>query len=252
MTNQVGKVDRMLAGDQWESLCQALVGLGRSVHIVQAMESREDMVFCANPVFAGTGAGGQKICLLSNMKHPSRQKEVPALEKWFASREYRIKKLRNPNWLFEGHGDALWHPGHRLIWGGFGFRSVPEVYEEVSKIFSASVALLELRREHFFCLDTCLCPLTESEVLYFPGAFSDAGKDLIEAVFPTRIEVPEEEAVNGLVCSALPLGRQVLLQAGNEKTNQALRQADFKPIEIDLSEFIKSGGGVCSLSLRAF
>ncbi len=210
------------------------------------------MVFSANPVFVGQDLNGRRICLLSNMKFSSREREVAAYEKWFALRGYTIVRLSNLDWHFEGHGDALWHPGKRLIWGGYGYRSVPQVYTEISKVFSSPVILLELCREHFYHLDTCLCPLSETEALYFPEAFKPEGQALIRSLFPKVIAASEKEALSGLACNALVLGKKVIIQEGNSETNDALRALGYEVFEVDTSEFIKSGGSVFCMKLLTY
>jgi N-dimethylarginine dimethylaminohydrolase len=252
MKGNVGKVDRPKAQKQWEALREAVVRAGRMIRLIEPIPGLEDMVFCANPTLPGLGPNGEKICLLSNMTHPSRKKEVAAYEAFFSKRAYRIKKLSNSAWRFEGQGDALWHPGRKLLWGGYGFRTVPEAYEEIGSIFSVPVVLLKLQREEFYHLDTCLSPLSESEALYYPGAFDREGLALLGSLFSDLIEVPEAEAAKGFACNGLVVGKKVLLQKGNKKTVQALRKRGYETIELDTSEYIKSGGSAFCMKVMVY
>src|SRR5256885_6893295 len=59
-----------------------------------------------------------------------------SFEAWFKARGYRIAKLKDSSLHFEGAGDALWHPGRRLIWGGYGFRSEARSEEHTSELQS--------------------------------------------------------------------------------------------------------------------
>ena len=78
-----------------------------------------------------------------------------------------------------------------------------------------------------------------------PEAFDDAGRALIDALFETVIEVPDHEARHQFACNAhCPDGAHVLIQEGCEGTNAQLRNHDFVPVELDTSEFMKSGGSV--------
>ncbi|HLG20674.1 MAG TPA: arginine deiminase-related protein [Bdellovibrionota bacterium] len=252
MKGNIGKVEKERAQLQWQSVREAVVKTGTMIRLMEPVKGLEDMVFCANPMLPGLGANGEKICLLSNMTHPSRKKEVPAYEKWFAARGYNVLRLSNSDWRFEGQGDALWHPGRRLLWGGYGFRTVPEAYAEIAKIFSTPVVLLKLENEDFYHLDTCLSPLSESEALYYPGAFNEDGRALIRALFSDAIEVPENEARKGFACNGFVLGKNVLIQKGNKKTCQALRKRNYVPVEIDTSEYIKSGGSVFCMKMMVY
>ena len=120
MAGNVGNVDKNKALLQWTGVRDALVKAGTPVRLIPPLEGLEDMVFTANQVLPGRSPTGEKICLLSNMRYPSRKKEVPAFEEWFRARGYHIERLSRSDWLFEGQGDALWHPMRQCLWGGYG------------------------------------------------------------------------------------------------------------------------------------
>src|SRR5262249_38648874 len=124
MQGQIGCVDRASAARQWQDVRSAFERCGAEVALVESLAGCEDVVFCANQTFAGLDAAGRRICLLSHMKHESRRREVPAFASWFESAGYRIETLSNRAG-FEGSGDAIWHPGRGLIWGGWGHRTDP-------------------------------------------------------------------------------------------------------------------------------
>ena len=158
------KVDRAKAREQWDALAATFRAIGLAVETLPPTAGCEDMVFCANPSFTGLGAGGKKIAVISVMKHASRQREVEGHRAWFLARGYDV--IGSPV-LFEGGGDACWHPGKRIIWGGYGQRSVAEVYPFLEEVFGAKALTLELKTD-FYHLDTCFCPLDGKTVLYYP------------------------------------------------------------------------------------
>jgi N-dimethylarginine dimethylaminohydrolase len=149
-------------------------------------------------------------------------------------------------------GDGLWHPKRKLLWGGYGFRTAQEAYDEIGKIFGTPVVLLELAMEEFYHLDTCLMPLSESEALFFPGAFKPEGRRLIQALFSEAIEVPEKEALEGFALNGVVVDKKVLIQRGNSKTNQLLKERGYEPIELDTSEFMKSGGSAFCMKMMVY
>ena len=116
MEGQIGNVDRALARRQWEGVRRAFLRAGAAVETIAPSPGCEDMVFAANPACPGLGPGGEKICALARMKHPSRRREVPAFADWFRDRGYRVAQIGRPEWLFEGCGDAIWHPGRGVLW----------------------------------------------------------------------------------------------------------------------------------------
>ena len=245
MAGHVGRVDRALARRQWEAVKAAFEAEGKEVSLIEPQPRLEDMVFCANPIFAGLDSKGKPVCVLGHMRHPSRRREVPAFEAWFRERGYRIAKIKDPGVLFEGAGDALWHPGKRLIWGGHGFRSQPEAYASVAEAFDAPVILLKLVNERFYHLDTCFCPLTPESVLVYPSAFDGESLELILKMFPVVLTASEPDAVRAMACNAAVLdGKTALIQKGAEGVKRHMQVMGLKVVELETSEFVKSGGSV--------
>lgn len=247
MEGQVGAVDSRSAVRQWELLKQTLESLRLRVEVLKALPECEDMVFAANPVFVGLDVDGHKVCVPSRMKFPSRRNEVPSFVHWFEAHGYRVDPPSVPGY-FEGGGDALWHPGRGLIWGGHGPRTSAAVYPELVRIFDVPVIQLELVTERFYHLDTCFCALDETTVLVHAPAFSPESVKLIGSVFPRVLEASAAEATQQLACNAAGfLGRYVMIQAGAAQVNGLLRQAGFEVIEVETGEFLKSGGSVFCL-----
>ncbi len=244
MEGNVGAVRPGEARRQWAQLKRVLEGLPVGVEVIEALPDCEDMVFAANPVFPGLDAKGRRVCVPSRMKFPSRRREVPAFTRWFEARGYRIEPLASREY-FEGGGDALWHPGRRLIWGGHGPRTRPSAYPELARIFETPVVLLELVQERFYHLDTCFCALDEQNVLIHPPAFSPASLEMIRQVFPRVLEAGEADATRRLACNAAAFGgRSVVIQLGARRVNRKLREAGFEAIEVETGEYLKSGGSV--------
>lgn len=250
MIGHIGTINRHAARAQWEELRKKFGEAGREVSLIDPVEGLEDMVFCANQVMVGLNAKMEKVCLLGAMRHPSRRREVAAFEAWFSAAGYRIKRLEDPNHSFEGAGDALWHPGKRLIWGGYGFRSDGEVYPDVARAFDAPVILLKLVNERFYHLDTCFCPLTPEAVLVYPPAFDPESLGLILKLFPIVVVAEEPEATRQLACNAAVVGSKLaIIQRGSAGAIRNMAAIGLKVIEVDTSEYIKSGGSVYCMKM---
>ena len=254
MAGQIGTVDRSRAAEQWRTLRETYESLGFQPLVVQGAPDQPDMVFCANQTFPYLRPDGTRGVLMSRMDAPERQGEVAHYAHFFQNLGFETLSL--PSALqgsFEGMGDALWHPGRALVWGGHGFRTDPAVYSFLAEQLDVPVLRLQLTDPEFYHLDTCLSLLDEESALYVPAAFDDEGRALIRRLLPRLIEVPEEEARQQLACNAhCPDGRHVLLQAGCEETNARLRAAGFLPVEIDTDEFLKAGGSVFCMKLMCW
>jgi N-dimethylarginine dimethylaminohydrolase len=253
MSGHIGAVDLVKARRQWDALREAFDSAGCPVSLIDPAPGLEDMVFCANQSLAGTRPDGEKVALLSSMRHPSRRREVASFERWYEDHGYRVIKLKAGHATFEGSGDAVWHPGKRLIWGGFGFRSDPEVYEQVARAFHAPVILLKLVNERFYHLDTCFCPLTPEAVLIHPAAFDAASLELILKIFPIVVTATEHDAVGKMACNAAVVrSKTAILQKGATTVSNHMHALGLGVCEVDTSEFIKSGGSAYCLKQNLF
>jgi N-dimethylarginine dimethylaminohydrolase len=255
MEGHIGQVDRQTAREQWWELKRTFERLGYAVLVVPGVENLEDMVFTANQVLVGEDEQGQPYIVLSRMRHTSRQREVPHFRQWFGARGYRILELPHQPGAdacyFEGQGDAIWHPGRRLLWGGYGQRTELEAYELLSGTLGVPVVVLRLVQDKFYHLDTAFCALSEDAVMIYPPAFDQTGVELVRYYFKQVVEVDEADADN-FACNAVALGGKVILQKGSQQTCRKLREIGFDPVEVDTGEFMKSGGSVFCLKMGIY
>lgn len=246
MEGNLGSIDRDEATRQWHELRDTYRSLGVELTTAESAADLPDMVFCANQTlpFYNPRSGEQGV-ISSNMHAEQRRPEVEHLEAAFMRVGYNARRLPEGIGDFEGMGDAIWHPDRYLLWGGYGYRTSIEVYEQISRMLNLRVIALQLTDPEFYHLDTCLSVLDERSALYFPGAFDENGKALIRKFFDNLVEAPEDEARKLFACNAhCPDRKHVIIQRGCVETNRALIGAGFKPVEVDTSEYLKSGGSV--------
>ena len=259
MEGHIGGVDTDRARAQWEALRDAYRDLGVDVVVLEGAEGLPDMVFCANQTLPYRTPGGDQGVVLSRMNAPERHKEVAHYARFFEDEAYEILHLdaditgdlgSSPGQSFEGMGDALWHPGRYLLWGGYGYRTDRAIFDGLSERLGFPVLPLHLTDPDFYHLDTCLCPLDEATALIYPGAFQQEGIELIHAHFDRVLEAPEGEARELFACNAhSPDGKHVIIQRGCTETNHQLSEAGYEVIEVDTDEFLKSGGSVFCMKL---
>lgn len=251
MADQVGKVDKIEANNEWNLVRSLFDQIGINIHIIEDQEGLPDMVFCANQSLPYIDEDGNEHVFMSIMHADERKDEVPYIEQWYRQNGYEIHYLDEDKISdFEGCGDAIWHTGKRLLWGGYGYRSSLEAYETISDTFDVPILALELVDESFYHLDTCLCVLDEQTALIYPEAFTDEGLEMINKMFDTIIKASKYEAEELFACNAsCPDGRNVIIQQGCTDVNKNLRDNGFSVHEVSTYEFLKSGGSVFCMKM---
>ncbi|MBN9418027.1 MAG: hypothetical protein J0I12_21440 [Candidatus Eremiobacteraeota bacterium] len=238
-------VDPGLAAVQWESLKNAMVErAGAQISLVPPVQGLPDLVFTANAAFVY-----QDRAILARFKNDERRPEEPHFKARLEDLGYTVLEPPVP---FEGAGDALIYD-NRLVLAGYRQRTEVSAHQLISSTFDLPVLSLELHTEHFYHVDTCLCPLEGGHLLYYPGAFDEYGLKVIEANVPEekRLTVTAQEARN-FACNAVQVGKSVFLNQPSARLVEALKRRGFEAIGLDLSEFLKAGGSAKCLTLRLY
>jgi N-dimethylarginine dimethylaminohydrolase len=244
MHGNLRKIDNAVARQQWRALYDILSDRAM-VRLVLPQPGSPDMVFTAN---AGLVKGREFI--VSRFRYPERQYEEPYFADWFMDRGYNVS-LMPRDVPFEGAGDALFDRGRKLLWMAHGHRSISAAREVLAERLDVEVATLKLVDQRFYHLDTCFCPLEGGHVMYFPPAFDDESRALIEARVPAarRIAISEEDAL-AFACNAVNIDDVVVVNRATPAFVKALAAKKFEVVQTPLSEFMKAGGSAKCLTLR--
>ncbi len=188
-----------------------------------------------------------RTAVVSHFRYPERQREEAYFEQWFCQQGYEVMSLE-AGLHFEGAGDLLGFPDHWF--GGYRQRSDIGAFPLLSERFHREIIPLELVDGRFYHLDTCFCPLSGGELLYFPAAFDAYGQTAIAERVPDRLRfaVREEEAVK-FACNAVCVGKYVVLPTECPVTERWLRRRGYETHPVQLDEFMKSGGAAKCLTL---
>lgn len=251
-SGQLKQVDSKKAFEQWNILKSLYKELGLSVIEIEASKDHPDMVFTANqllPFKKKTENGNLEIqFVLSHMATTERAGEVLFFKRWADLQGYKTVQL--PIGPFEGMGDALWNNDQSQLFLGYGFRTHLQVAEELQTITQKPVIPLQLISPHFYHLDTCLALLRPNECAYVKEAFAPESIEVLKKHFTSLIEIPFEEAVNGLACNLFcPDQKTVIIDEVNTGTISRLKDRHYEVKAVDTSEFRKSGGSVFCLKL---
>lgn len=244
MADHIGAVDCDLAFRQWDALAEELAGSGASIETLPPVEGLPDMVFTSN---AGIVNGPDFYP--SRFRHEERQPEREAVTRWFAGKGWCIRPTYA---VHEGAGDFLpWEcdRGECLFAGG-EYRTSVTAHREIGEALEVEVVSLTLVDPRFTHLDTCFRPLSGGRLLWVPNAFDRESRERVEAHVPPPLRHALGcceslcFAANGVV-----VGNRYLTSAADEETRTWLASAGLETVILDVSEFMKAGGGVGALVL---
>jgi len=237
------KVDLNLAKLQWKTLVTTLESLGVEIVYIDPVPELPDMVFTAN-----AGIVHENDVILSNFRYIERQPEREVNKKWFEENGYICHVLPDEI-MFEGRGDCF-IINNKII-SAHGFRSSIKTQSNITNIFNLEGTHVLLRDPRFYHLDTCLVVLEDNIHyrlgMYYPGAFED--KNLGDKLGIDLIKIPEEDACR-FVCNSIVVDNNVILPAGNDYTCELLTDMGYNCHPVNVSEFLKSGGGPRCLVLE--
>jgi len=232
------------------ALREALEAEGAHVAMIPPAAGLPDLVFPANAAVVLDGKA-----LLARFRHPERQGEEAPFRAAFQALQHhgvidRIVEL--PAGLFqEGAGDAIWDAGRQHFWAGWGPRSDRAAGAVIAAVFGQRVVSLELATPQFYHLDTCFCPLSGGEVLYYPAAFTDEARATIRRHVAPEQRIEAEAADAAAFCvNAVNIGRTIVMARPPETVRRRLEARGYRVIGLDLSPFMLSGGAAYCMTLR--
>ena len=229
------------ARSQWQALHDALASLGVGLELMTPQQGLPDLVFTAN-----AGLVFKNRFFSSRFRHDVRAKESPHFDAWFAAHGFAVEQMQ-ADVYFEGAGDALFCGDHLIA--GYRIRSDALGHQFLGRSLGVQVLPVELVDPRFYHLDTCFCPLSPTEALWFPPAFDTYGQKVLTRNIPDLIPVVEEEAAR-FACNAVVVGKSVIANAGSDRLASDLTARGYEVRFVELDEFIKAGGSAKCLTIR--
>ena len=234
------KVDRARAQRQWDALVRTLREAGAEVELLSASPGLPDLVFTAN---LGIVDGDRFIA--ARMRHPERREEPAHAEEWFREHGFDVRRL-SEDVVQEGAGDGL--PFEGTLVGGYRTRSSASSYVDLARIVDARILPVELVDDRFYHIDIVFCPLDAHSALVAESKLDADGARLIRHLVPDPIVLTDDEA-DAFSANAVVVGRTVVMPACSPRLEGELRARGLDPVVVDVSEFLKAGGGPRCLTL---
>jgi N-dimethylarginine dimethylaminohydrolase len=233
--------DRSLAAQQWDGLVAILRELGVQVELMKPIQGLPDLVFTAN-----AGLMFHNRFYSSRFRHEERARESPVFDAWFAEHGFEVRHLP-PDTYHEGAGDALFCG--EALFAGYRIRSDVHSHQWMAKDLGVRVLPLELVNPYYYHLDTCFCPISLDQAIYFPEAFDTYGQKVLKTHVPHLIPVADAEAKR-FGCNAVVVGKTVVMNTGCPQLAEDLHKLGYQTRATPLDEFLKAGGSAKCLTLR--
>jgi len=266
------QVDRALAIRQWQNLKAVLEAHGVRVLVVAPDLSQPGLVYPANAGFLSEidapGGRADKTFYLSNLL-PTRAGEKSHYRRVLEAAGFRLAEFE-ARYRFEGEadffpvGDAYLFTCGRLERQRFvprlgippwkrvyGFRSDARLEPRLAEIAAAKpVHRFDLVLEAHYHGDTALCafgPGREHLLAYRAALARDDWPRLLEIFGDAVIELSEADA-SRYAANSFTLSRPgesfLFMPAGlSGRLLDQIRERGVKPVTVDVSEFLKKGGG---------
>ncbi len=234
------RVDRQRARRQWDALVATLRAAGARIETIGPLAGLPDLVFTAN-----LGLVDGDVFVPARMRHAERRDEAAHAEAWFAQHGFAIRRL-GEDVVHEGAGDAL--PFDGTLVGGYRTRSSASSYVELARLVDAPIVPVELVDERFYHVDITFCPLDARSALLAPTKVDAESARLLAELIPDPILLTDEEA-DAFSANAVVVGRTVVMASCTPRLRAELVRRGFEPVVVDVSEFLKAGGGPRCLTL---
>ena len=233
-------IDTEKAMQQHKAFLEALQREGVETDLLNPSEAFPEQVFTRDIGFTV----GETV-YIAEMASEIRQGEEGVLQKWLKNNNFRSETLGCNR--VEG-GDVL--IDRDTIYVGISSRTSKNAIEELQQRIPDCKVIPISFDEKYLHLDCVFNILSPTEALIYEEALDKKTIEMLAKRY-TLIPVDANEQF-ALGTNVLSIGgRRVFSQPQNTKVNTLLRANDFRVIEVDFSEIIKSGGAFrcCTLPL---
>ena len=265
-------VDRARAIEQWHALKARLEELGATVLVVAPDPAQPGLVYPANAGFLtdvdAPAPHGEKVFYLSNLL-PTRASEKPHYRRVLEAAGFALRELPD-EFRFEGEADFFPVGDHYLFTCGqlerqrfvpalafppwrrvYGFRSDARLQPRLEQIVAPKpVHRFQLVLEAHYHGDTALCAFGphREHLLAYREALAPSDWPRLQALFGDAVIELGSADAQRYAANSFTLtrgGESFLVMPGgiSDRLQDQIRERGTTPITVDVSEFLKKGGG---------
>jgi N-dimethylarginine dimethylaminohydrolase len=232
------------AQKQWEKLYELYQQImPTNISKIKPKEGLTELCFFGDSVFAY-----KDKAVFSRFSTPERYAETDYVIN--VLKERGITGERVPEHLnFEGSGETMFWNSKILV--GYGQRSSQGIAEYLQDQFQTETIGLELIDPVFYHLDTALFPISNEHIAFYPKAFSSEALKKIRQLNCNLIEVSFEEA-RSFALNSIAVSNTIIVHSEATGFCKQLKALGYTIQTVDVSEFIKFGGGLKCLTFQHY
>jgi N-dimethylarginine dimethylaminohydrolase len=238
------KVDKFLAKKQWDGMCQAFVDNGIELFKMQPVPTLPDMVFTANQ-----GMFIKDTYVSANFRYQQRKEEV-IWTAWELFNAKKVDKYEQCPFHWEGQAE-LFKVDNKNYIGGYGYRGTLMAIDWLVRRFDIDIHPMRVVSPDYYHLDVCLT-IRDGKVFVYEDAFAKNDLENLKGSFEV-VPVSKGFAYSfGLNC--IHKGKKWItsrLDISKKEKDEFEGSFGLQLLELDMSEFIKSGGGVFCCTMRS-
>lgn len=264
------RVDRKRAIEQWHQLARRLTDLGGTVFVIPPDERNPGLVYPANAGFLTHLEESipiqKKVFILSNLL-PTRAGETPVYRDFLKNLGFNLASVRS---RFEGEAE-LFPVGeeHIFTYGAvvrqrfvpqagippwrrvYGFRTERVVLQELRPYLGVkAVHDFELELESHYHGDTVFCSFGEKRefLLAYLDGLSPESRERCQKIFGDRLIPMDTRDAFYYAANSYQVGtaeglKLIMPEGVSDRLMKEIEQLGVSPLPIDVSEFLKKGGG---------
>lgn len=241
-------VDTQLAAEQWRAVRRAIVAAGGEVKEIPPSPYDTAMVYTRDNAWV---YAPQKVLMLRSVGLRG-MREPKLLKRWFKNAQFVVTEL--PRGMHLEGGNLLWRDEYTLI-AGYKPGEDMAAYQWLVDFYrqqtgkAIEVIFVRLPNEKYLHLDMAVSFLGKNGVLVYPPALNLGESWRDAALWDGRqvIELQEEEEFFG--ANLVEVNDTVIATSITSATQAALEKLGYTVVLVDVSEFIKGGGGPHCLTL---
>jgi len=235
---KIGSTNPQKAHNQWEKLVKTYQKININIIDIPQSQNLPDMVFTTDSfIIKGN------IALLANFYHSQRQQETRSFIPLLKNLNFKIKTISD-QYKFEG-GDFRFY--HNKLFLGHGFRTQKNSIPKLKKALNAPIIPIKLTNPQYYHLDTCFFILNQNHAFYIKNAISPRSLTKLKKYFKNLHQINTVDRQN-FAANSVVYGNNVVANTNLGKFKSQITNLGYNFLEVDISEFLKSGGGIHCLS----